>query len=445
MWVIALAALLGVWFISFIVGAPLPAQYKFAFGALFMFGLSRIIAPRLKLKEEYGVIMIRTEYGIGLFNALARKAELWNLLCDFGTALGFGALSYFMINRPPKEKAIIVGSGLVFLAFCIFLVSPGAFAYLLPLIGKVSGMRASNAAEGINLLQYALVALIVLGGFALASLGSLFGYAISVLWTMFSPLFSGAGVGAAVPGATLILPGINIPFMEGLIALAAILIVHETGHAVMTVIARARIISSGVVLFGILPIGAFVEPDEAAMNAKSKDRQTRMLIAGSTANILASVLSFALLVAFLFATSGQETAGALVIGGTMNGRIVESINGTPTMGFLASNKISANETLQLSGAFGTVDYKVEQGMAFYGTKENFFLAFYSNPALQFIYNVLGLLASLNMIIGMVNLIPVPMFDGYGVLKLNLGNDRLANAISMIAFASFLVNFLPWLI
>ena len=67
-------------------------------------------------------------------------------------------------------------------------------------------------------------------------------------------------------------PGVTIP-IEAIVAVAVIAIVHETAHGVMCVIAKLRLQSSGALLLGWLPIGAFVEPDEKAFKRlKEKER-----------------------------------------------------------------------------------------------------------------------------------------------------------------------------
>jgi membrane-associated protease RseP (regulator of RpoE activity) len=181
------------------------------------------------------------------------------------------------------------------------------------------------------------------------------------------------------PGATFLLPGINIPLFEGLSALIIILVIHEGAHAVLASIARVPVRSSGLVLFGIIPVGAFVEPDEELLKKTEKVKQTRVIVAGSTINLLASVVFFLLFLVFYLVT-------------------VPFRNG------------------------------VSAGMA--------------APVLNFIYMVLGLSFSLNFIIGTVNILPIPLFDGYRVLDINIENKMIVKAVMAITLAAFLVNLLP---
>ena len=58
--------------------------------------------------------------------------------------------------------------------------------------------------------------------------------------------------------------------------------------------------------------------------------------------------------------------------------------------------------------------------------------------------VLGLTFALNFVIGTVNLLPLPFFDGYRTLEINIENKHIVKGLMAITLAAFLVNFLPWL-
>jgi membrane-associated protease RseP (regulator of RpoE activity) len=82
-----------------------------------------------------------------------------------------------------------------------------------------------------------------------------------------------------------------------LVALLVVLVVHEGAHAVLTRIARVPLRSSGIAFFGIIPVGAFVEPDEKKLAAVPAPAQTRVLVAGATANLVTCCAFFILFVA----------------------------------------------------------------------------------------------------------------------------------------------------
>ncbi|MGA8303132.1 MAG: site-2 protease family protein [Thermoplasmata archaeon] len=137
------------------------------------------------------------------------------------------------------------------------------------------------------------------------------------------------------------LPGINpiIPIGYGILALVVAVVLHELAHGVV-----ARSQGVGVKTLGILwcvvPVGAFVEQDDADMLAAPRRRRDRVAAAGVLANFVLTVLFFVAL-SLLVASSVQPNANGvgveLVQSGTpaanatlVPGDIITSINGTVT-------------------------------------------------------------------------------------------------------------------
>lgn len=102
----------------------------------------------------------------------------------------------------------------------------------------------------------------------------------------------------SAPGPELLiaLPGVNpiIPLWYGIIALAVAIIIHEFAHGILTRVANLTVKSLGIV-FCVVPIGAFVEPDEEEIKATTRRKRMRLFAVGPTTNIL-----FALICAVLF-------------------------------------------------------------------------------------------------------------------------------------------------
>lgn len=442
---ISLIAILGIALLVLVINLPVHVAIKFGLGVAAMYGISKLLAKKMKMKDEWGMLLLRSRAGLKTIGKLAEMEGFWKLFADVGTVLAYGALSFLIIRRPLGERALVLFLGLILLSVISFAVAPFVFPYLLGLLGT-EGL-ASRGAAGADMALVAAGSLYI-GGFALMVLVSLLGYASVILSALASALILGTtALKETAPGATFILPGLNIPFAEGVIALAAILAVHEGAHAVLTRIAKIRILSSGVVLFGVIPIGAFVEPDEKALAKLDREKQTRVLVAGSTANLFASAAAFFVFLAFVFAAAPYKESGLLVVSGNASGSVIYRINGQDASEFLASadNETKYGKTLVFEGSRGTYEAKIQKGeLKYYDLSATFFLAKYSNPALEFIYNVLGLVFSLNFVIGVVNLLPLPFFDGYRLLELNVDRKALVTAVSWITAAAFLVNFLPWL-
>lgn len=99
----------------------------------------------------------------------------------------------------------------------------------------------------------------------------------------------------------LAIPGVNdfIPFTFAVwFGLIATMAVHEFGHAVLCRVEGIRVKSMGILL-AVIPIGAFVEPDEGDQEKTKGLAKMRMFGAGITNNILLGLICFALVVFML--------------------------------------------------------------------------------------------------------------------------------------------------
>jgi len=180
----------------------------------------------------------------------------------------------------------------------------------------------------------------------------------------------------ALPGPeiALVLPGIN-PILPleyiGYIVLALIvaMVVHEFSHGILTIASKLKVKSLGI-LYLIVPIGAFCEPDEEALKkAKTKSRM-RVYAAGPTSNFVVVLLSI-LLFSFVFMSAVQPAAdGTIVFSvdadspaeyiGLEPGFVITYLNGTQVSSdyefFSALNVTQANQTINISYIKGEKTY-----------------------------------------------------------------------------------------
>ncbi|WP_115863459.1 site-2 protease family protein [Halorussus litoreus] len=128
-----------------------------------------------------------------------------------------------------------------------------------------------------------------------------------------------APTAATEPQNVLVIPGVN-QFLppsvapEILFGLLVGLVVHEGGHGLMSRVEDIEIKSMGLVALAILPIGAFVEPDEESRGAADRGAQSRMFAAGVTNNFAVTVVTFLLLfgpvVGSIAVTPGAAVGGS---------------------------------------------------------------------------------------------------------------------------------------
>ncbi|QGX95403.1 PDZ domain-containing protein [Haloplanus rallus] len=102
------------------------------------------------------------------------------------------------------------------------------------------------------------------------------------------------------PQNFLVVPGVNdfLPLAvapEIVFGLLVGLVVHEGGHGLLCRVEDIDIDSMGLVLLAIIPLGAFVEPDEESQRTADRGGRTRMFAAGVTNNFVLTAVAFALL------------------------------------------------------------------------------------------------------------------------------------------------------
>ncbi len=137
------------------------------------------------------------------------------------------------------------------------------------------------------------------------------------------------------PRNALLIPGVNryIPLVWGLIGLIVTLVVHEFSHAISALAEGIKVKSMGV-LFALVPIGGFAEPDEEKL-MKDSERGTRLRVfsSGVISNFITAAIAFSVFfyllgfispsMAIIKSENPELKVGDVVTG--INGRQIKSI------------------------------------------------------------------------------------------------------------------------
>ncbi len=93
----------------------------------------------------------------------------------------------------------------------------------------------------------------------------------------------------------LVIPGVNpfIPIGYGILSLAVGIIIHEFSHGILTRVADVKVKALGLI-FLVVPLGAFCEPDEEEIEKTERSKRDRMFAAGPTSNIIFGIILFIL-------------------------------------------------------------------------------------------------------------------------------------------------------
>ncbi|MDV2481478.1 PDZ domain-containing protein [Methanoculleus sp. Wushi-C6] len=228
------------------------------------------------------------------------------------------------------------------------------------------------------------------------------------------------------PRNILAIPGVNqaIPVTAAvIIGLVLTIVIHEFGHAILARVEDMRVRSMGL-LIAVIPIGAFVEPEEADVEAAKGMPKIRMFGAGITNNIVIGLACF--VVMFLLVGMATPLSVPLVQGvykdypaadaGIPGYSIITGVNGVPVT---SQEEVSAamegtrpGETVTLTATKDGVEstYTLtlsEWPEALGGDRDSGFMGvyYYNAPAVkEHIGNVanLGLLAPLYLTIAPID-------------------------------------------
>ena len=281
---------------------------------------------------------------------------------------------------------------------------------------------------------------------------------------------------------------ISIPFFPDiLIAFIIMIALHECFHGL---VARAQGIPlkhTGLLFLSIIPLGAFVEPDEARFKKERLDKQMRVYAAGSFANIFVVALGVFLL-ANLMASSGIVNADGFVIGGVVKdsaadgflrpGDVVSNVGGVKTLTFFdfsgTMKSTKPGDNLTMVTQRGPVSIQLGESPSYTG-RGFVGVELYNDPIMAMftpslstshiepsagaaMLSLMKWVFFLNLMLGIMNLLPLRFFDGgyaYGGMFYWVGKKlgkkkgiKIANAVSsafgLLVLALFLINLSPYL-
>ncbi len=132
-------------------------------------------------------------------------------------------------------------------------------------------------------------------GIVVGIIASLYGFYILFSLT----LKREAAVGILLPtvkGVSLPKPFIGIDFLYWLPSIFILLFFHEGMHAIFARLAKIRIKDYGIILFFVLPLGAFVNIDERKIKKLNLERKLAIYSSGSFGNLIVSLIMICLVI-----------------------------------------------------------------------------------------------------------------------------------------------------
>lgn len=299
---------------------------------MFCASIARLVFKKKTMLNLF--VLLQTQKFIKIIDDLSKKySKQLTFLSNFGIVAGFGpfGVDYLIKEKASKLKRIVV-----------FLLTFVTFSFLTYFFTK--NLFLTNPLIPIFIF-YVIVFLTGLMGLSGFTLGALIFSAYDIIAKLLVGKVACPGIGLVIPGVKMPKMNFVIPWYGWLILIVAAMI-HEFSHGIMLRVAKVKLKSVGVILFGILPIGAFVEPDEKQMEKKSKKEITKMYAAGPASNLLLCIIFGILLLSIASPISNytrsidnQREIGLFVVDVNPTTDICGSIFENPAYGKLEKNDL----------------------------------------------------------------------------------------------------------
>lgn len=441
------------------------ANFWYLFGIVFLIGTALLMKTRVE--RTFIIFLIRTKHGIRWLDKIGNISPgFWKFTADLAIIVAFGGFGALYVFKYRKVYPFLLIVGVVALLFSLPLLgnvlTGGLFLLLLIILFLLQRVNPSVQRIGYFVLASLLMLLAALPLAQLIQPG-LFSYIIAAVTGVFglpglliSVLAAHAGAivlqQTSLPGVSPLLPGVTpsgeigfmfpgfdlfIPLSSGLIALIILLVFHEFSHGILARVQGIKIKNMGLLTFGILPIGAFVEPDEKSMESKRSEEKMRVMAMGSFANLVVAGVAVIVIALISLQIGGMvESEGVEIISVQEGfpaeviepGTVIKKINGvdvaTVPEYISESAKAKPGETITLETDKGTftlqsVPNPQDTSRAYLGftlqTKTSLKEEFKDQEplfsGLLSLASVLYIIWLLNFNVALINLLPVVPFDG----------------------------------
>lgn len=147
---------------------------------------------------------------------------------------------------------------------------------------------------------------------------------------MFSNSAAREGVRDIGPQANLLIPGLNplLPWTYGWIALVVTIVIHEAGHGIVARVYNSKVESTGLVLFLIFPIGAFVNIQREELEKTPLKHKCSILTAGPLNNMIlaaASLIALYYVMSTLSPLPGLDEEPSVIVADIRPGSLAEQL------------------------------------------------------------------------------------------------------------------------
>ncbi|MGC8567956.1 MAG: site-2 protease family protein [Candidatus Micrarchaeia archaeon] len=449
----------------------LSTANKVILGLVAMIAIGLAVSHMNSFEGFYGIYLLGSRVGIKTIDSISKRhRNFWTAMATWGLVLSFGLLVVQVTKTKISKKMMLFGMFSIFaifflveyfgifgLSFISILKIPSStspsFALTAYSMVYVSAMLASIFVFGFSGL---IIFLLLLNASSIISSISILAYSSVIGKPNMQPLQS------QIAGVAPVLPGITIPLAAGIISLAILLVIHEASHGILSRIYGVKLKRTGLVLFGSIPVGAFVEPAEEQIKKLKKAEQTKIYSAGVSMNFIATVFFLILLVPFIYLVLPHLYSTSLIIAGTMknypaygvipNGSVIEAWNNIHVSNLssleeadknvhpgMILNITANNKTYQIKTIASPYNSSKGEAGVYISERESVRKGY---GLLNFFYSVVALSFLLNFFVAVSNLLPIPGFDGWQIYHTNIKHKSIPKILGIIVVCALLINIIP---
>lgn len=393
---------------------------------------------KFNVEVQGPLVLWRTKRGLKLLKRLARYKRFWGFFADLGIIFSLGVFGAYYLIKTSKEHGKIFAEYIIFIIAAVITTLPSF------LIGQY-----------INGFWYTITLLI--GGFGVFILLVFIQNTLGIIGNYLTQT-------KPEPGVALIIPGISVP-LSALVSLVVLIIVHEFAHGIVAMTEKIKVRSLGLLTAGIIPIGAFTEPDERELKKASSRKRLRTFSAGSMANFAVAFLLLGIFIPAQLTLApdvDRETATYseyYYVQNVINGSSAYAAGITPGTKILNAKDIFQEK---IPGRFEMLvtdkgNFTVQRNQSGLLGVSGYFAGL-KDPSLGFQVKKVSLeiitwTTLLNFVIGAMNFMPFAIFDGSRIfedmIRFYTKNKKLAkrtvNFFTLFILILLLINALPYFV
>jgi len=396
---------------------------------LFFVVIPTILVMKFKPKFidfELFFILFKFKKGRSIFDVLAKICpKFWHFVGEFGIVLGFGLLGslYLLKNKRSLKKCIFYQTLHTLISVFLVVFIAHVFSIHMFIISSILGT------------SFLMVCL-------------LFEKAISVIINLFKSQYVSPGVAPLLPKALGIRLN-NTPFylqipLYALISLVVIIIIHEAFHGILCRLEKIKLKSYGLLFLGLIPMGAFVEPDEEDLNKKKSLQKNKMYAAGSMGNFILFLIAF---IAWIGLGNLLHSMGIEISPYYNITKVYNNFSEKVTPGTYIYSWFEYNNTLYLNTSNGFISLKNVSFNQFSSKIDADIVVKQKDRYLLFVLlEILKYTWLLSLMVGLLNYMPLLIFDGARMFEeissTLFKNKRFVLYLNLFVLILFLINALP---